>query len=171
MKANGTKAVWVVVVGVMLFFTQGLASADGGPGKQALSGVWQVAVVFLTACGGVPSGGGLPTYYTFTTDGKVIEAPGTPLTADPATVRVSPGLGSWQHEGGQQFGAVFRFFLITVGSSSVPANLPAGSVTVTEAIELSKDGSSFTSTGTGDFFDSTGNPTAHTCHTLAGTRL
>src|SRR5262249_14960282 len=154
--------VWAVVVGITLFFTPVLASADDGPGKQALSGVWQVAVVFLTACGGVPSGGGLPTSYTFTTDGKAIAAPGTPLTEDPTIARTNPRRGTGRQEGGQQFGAAFSSFLITV-----PGGLPAGSATITEAIELSKDGNSFTSTGMGDFFDSTGNPIAHTCHTLA----
>ena len=50
-------------------------------------------------------------------------------------------------------------------------NTPDGSVTFTEAIELSQDGDSFTSTGTADFFDSNGISTGHFCHTLAGTRL
>ena len=166
MKANGTKlAVWVVMVGVMLFFTQALASADDRPGKQTLEGVWQAELTLFSACGGVPVTQ-FPVRITYTSDGKVIETPAPPLTSNPATVRTSPGLGSWQHEGGQQFSDVFRFFLITV-----PASLPAGSVTVTQAIELSQDGNSYTLTGTGDFFDSNGTLTAHTCHTETATRL
>src|SRR5262249_13510349 len=123
MKANRTRlAVLVVVVGVTLFFTGALASADDGPGKQALSGVWQVEVTRLSDCGatGVPVVQ-LAVLDMYTSDGKVIENPsGGPVF--PGILRPGPGLGSWQHEGGQQFTAVFRGFLITV-----PANLPAGS--------------------------------------------
>ena len=166
MKANRKKlAVLVVVVGVTLFFTGALATAAAGPGKQALAGVWQVEVTILSDCGPNPSQvRQLPALNTFTRDGKVIETPGTPLTR-PGTLRTSPALGAWQHEGGQQFSAVYRAFII------LPDNTPDGSVTFTEAIELSQDADSFTSNGTADFFDSNGNPIVHACHTLAGTRL
>ena len=163
-------AVLVVVMGVTLFFTGALASADDNQGAQTLAGVWQVEVTLLSACGQAGVVGHLPTLYTFTGDGKVIETPGTPLGL-PGTLRTSPGLGTWQQDGGQQFSAVFRFFLITLGGGGVPANLPAGSVKITEAIELSQDGDSFTSTGTADFFNSNGNLFLHGCHTLAGMRL
>jgi hypothetical protein len=166
MKANMKRlAVLVVLVGIALFVTRALATA--GPGKQTLEGVWQAELTILSACGptGVPVAQ-FPGLLTYTSDGKVIETPATPLAANPAIVRTSPGLGSWQHEGGQQFSNVFRFFQITV-----PGSLPAGSGTIKQAIELSQDGDSYTVTGTGDFFDSNGNLTAHTCHTETATRL
>jgi len=166
MKANGTKlAVWVVMVGVMLFFTQALASADDRPGKQTLEGVWQAELTLFSACGGVPVTQ-FPVRITYTSDGKVIETPATPAGPDPTTVRTSPGLGTWQHEGGQQFSNIFRFFNITV-----PGSFPAGSATIKQAIELSQDGNSYTVTGTADFFDSAGNLIVHDCHTETGTRL
>ena len=165
MKAKRKKlAVWAVVAGVTLFFTGASARADGAPGKQALEGVWQVEVTILSDCGPNPTVMlQLPVLDTFTRDGKVIEAPGTPLSFE--GLRTSPGLGTWEHEKGQQFSAVFRAFRINFD------NTPAGSITFNEAIELSRDGDSFTSTGTADFFDTSGNLVAHACHTLAGTRL
>ena len=165
-------AVLVVVMGVTLFFTGALASADDNQGEPTLAGVWQVEVTLLSACGQAGVVGHLPTLYTFTGDGKVIETPGTPLGL-PGTLRTSPGLGTWQHDEGQQFSAVFRAFIIYFGSPdpTKPDNTPAGSITFTEAIELSQDGDSFTSTGTADFFNSNGNLFLHGCHTLAGMRL
>ena len=166
MKANGTKAVGVVVVGVMLFFTQALASANDRPGKQTLEGVWQGELTILSACGptGVPVAQ-FPGLITYTSDGKVIETPAS-IEGFPGTVRTSPGLGSWQHQGGGQFSNVFRFFVITV-----PGGLPAGSATIAQAIELSQDGNSYAVTGTADFFDTSGNLLAHDCHTATATRL
>ena len=86
-------AVLVVVMGVTLFFTGALASADDNQGEPTLAGVWQVEVTLLSACGQAGVVGHLPTLYTFTGDGKVIETPGTPLGL-PGTLRTSPGLGS-----------------------------------------------------------------------------
>jgi len=155
----------VVVVGVALVFTGAVASADDRPGKQTLAGVWLGELTLLSACGGVPVQQ-FPALITFTRDGKVIETPATPSTGNPATVRTSPGLGSWQHEKGQHFSAVFRFFQITV-----PTNLPAGSATLTQAIELDQDGDSYALTGTADFFDASGNFLVRGCHTETATRL
>ena len=168
MQANRKKlAVLVVVVGIALVFTGAVASADDGPGKQTLAGVWQAALTILSACGptGVPVAG-FPVLLTFTRDGDVIETPASLELADIASIRTSPGLGRWQYEGWQQFSAVFRFFVI-----SVPANLPNGSATVTEAIELDKDGDSLASTGTADFLDANGNSIVKHCFTETATRL
>ena len=143
------------------------AHAEPGSGKQTLEGVWQGELTILSACGptGVPVAQ-FPGLITYTSDGKVIETPATPAGPDPTTVRTSPGLGTWQHEGGQQFSNIFRFFNITV-----PGSFPAGSATIKQAIELSQDGNSYTVTGTADFFDSAGNLIVHDCHTETGTRL
>jgi len=161
-----TRAVLVVVVGVTLFFTQALASADDDPGRQTLAGVWLAELTILSACGptGVPVAQ-FPGLITYTSDGKVIETPAS-IEGFPGTVRTSPGLGSWQHEGGQQFGNMFRFFVVTV-----PGGLPAGSATITQAIQLSQDGNSYAVTGTADFFDTSGTLIAHDCHTETATRL
>jgi hypothetical protein len=167
MKANRKRlAVLVVVVGVPLFLMGALASADDGPGKQTLAGVWLGELTILSACGptGVPVAQ-FPGLVTYTSDGKVIETPAS-IPIFPGTVRTSPGLGSWQHDGGQQFSDVFRFFLITV-----PGGLPAGSATITQAIELSRDSNSYAVTGTADFFDTSGTLIVHDCHTVTATRL
>src|SRR5215471_13156650 len=168
MKANRKKlvvVVVVVVVGVTLFSMGALASADDSPGKQTLAGVWLGELTVLSACGSTGVLAQFPGLVTYTSDGKVIETPAS-IPVFPGTVRTSPGLGSWQHEGGQQFSNVFRFFLITV-----PGGLPAGSATITQAIELSQDGNSYAVTGTADFFDTSGNLLAHDCHTATATRL
>jgi len=146
--------------------TSGYGDNQGSNGGR-LDGVWQIQVTLLSACGptGVPVGG-LPTIIVFTRDGKVIETPGTPLLGPVPLLRVSPGLGAWQHLGGQHYTAVFRFFRI-----NVPANTFAGIQKITEDVELSKDANEFTGTGTSEVFDTNGNPTQTSCIVLAGTRL
>ena len=84
----------------------------------------------------------------FTRDGKVIETPGTLLVGPLPVLRVSPGLGAWQHEGGPHYTGAFTFFRI-----NVPANTFAGTQRMTEAISLNKDADEFTSTGTSEVFD------------------
>jgi len=166
MKANRKKlAVLGVVVGLALFFTGAMVSADDGPGKQTLAGVWLGELTILSACGSTGVLAQFPGLITYTSDGKVIETPAS-IAGFPGTVRTSPGLGSWQHEGGRQFSNVFRFFVITV-----PGGLPAGSGRITQAIQLSQDGNSYAVTGTADFFDTSGTLIAHDCHTATATRL
>ena len=77
MKAHVKRlAVYVVVVGIVLFFTGALATA--GPGKQTLEGVWQAELTILSACEGVPVTH-FPVRIIYTNDGKVVETPATPF--------------------------------------------------------------------------------------------
>jgi len=142
---------------------EALASEQG----NRLDGVWNVQVTILSACGptGVPVGG-LPSIIIFTRDGKVIETPGTPLVGPPVVLRVSPGLGTWQHQQGQQYSAAFTFFRI-----NVPANPFVGTHTITEDIEVSNHGDEFTATGTSEVLDTARNVIQSGCNILTGTRI
>ena len=160
----------LAVLSTLLICAPVMAQDDNSQSSgSTLEGVWQVDVSILSACGGGPSGKHIPVFLTFTRDGKVIEASGTPLTENPAVQRLNPGLGNWTHQRGEQFSAVYWFFRINPGS--MPPNLPAGSDEITEVIELSQDADSFTSNGTADVYDHSGNFLLRGCHTLTGTRL
>ena len=152
----------VLLVAMMALGMADVALADGGQ----IQGVWSVQVTILSACGptGVPVGG-FPSIIMFTRDGKVIETPGTLLVGPLPVLRVSPGLGAWQHEGGRHYTGAFTFFRI-----NVPANTFAGTQRITEAISLNKDADEFTSTGTSEVFDTNGNLVSTGCNTLTGTR-
>jgi len=169
MQGNRKKlAVLVVVAGVALFAAGALASADDGPGKHSLEGVWMADLMILSACGGVPVKE-FPVLLTFTHDGKVIETPNTLALESLEFRRVSPGLGTWQHQGGRQYIAVFRFFRV-----SADLTTPDGFHKITEAIELDQDGDAFTTAGTGEVFDVNGNlvpSLSGTCFTQTGKRL
>ncbi len=170
MKGNRKKlAVLVVVAGVALFAAGALASADDGPGKHALEGVWMTDLKILSVCGvGGVTVEEFPVLLTFTHDGKVIETPGTLALESLMVRRVSPGLGTWQHQGGRQYTTVFRFFRVSADLTS-----PEGFHKITEAIELDQDGDAFTTTGTGGVFDASGNlvPSLSGCFTQTGKRL
>jgi hypothetical protein len=159
---------WALLAAGLLVATMALGMADVvlANGGQ-LEGVWSVQVTILSACGptGVPVGG-FPSIITFTRDGKVIETPGTPLVGPLPVLRVSPGLGTWQHEGGRHYTGAFTFFRV-----NVPANTFAGTQKITEDIVLSKDADEFTTTGTSEVFDTNGNLVSTGCNTLAGTRI
>lgn len=159
-------ALLLVAVLLVAGTVSGLADVALANGDR-LEGVWPVQVTILSACGptGVPVGG-VPSIITFTRDGKVIEAPGTPLVGPLPILRVSPGLGAWQHEGGRHYSGAFTFFRV-----NVPANTFAGTQKITEAITLSKDADEFTATGTAEVFDTNGNLVSTGCNTLAGTRM
>ena len=142
---------------------EALASEQG----NRLDGVWNVQVTILSACGptGVPVGG-LPSIIMFTRDGKVIETPGTPLVGPPVVLRVSPGLGTWQHLGGRHYSVVFRFFRFNGADDTF-----VRTQIVYKYIELSKDGDAFTSTGTTDIFDTDDNFITTRCTKGTATRL
>ena len=159
---------WALLVAGLLVATTALGLADVAQANgDPLEGVWSVQVTILSTCGptGVPVGA-LPSIITFTRDGKVIETPGTPLVGPLPILRVSPGLGAWQHEGGRHYSGAFTFFRV-----NVPANTFAGSQKITESITLSKDADEFTATGTAEVFDTNGNLVSTGCNTLAGARM
>jgi len=157
---------WALLAAGLLVAMMALGMADVAQAK-GMQGVWSAQVTILSACGptGVPVGG-FPSIITFTHDRKVIETPGTLLVGPIPVLRVSPGLGTWQHEGGRHYTGAFTFFRV-----NVPANTFAGTQKITEAIELSKDADEFTATGTSEVFDTNGNLVSTGCNTLAGTRI
>jgi hypothetical protein len=92
--------------------------------------------------------------------------PGSPLVGPIPVLRISPGLGTWQHHNDRHFTAAFTFFRI-----NTPANTFAGTQTITKDIDLDKNGDEFTSTGTSEVRDAAGNVTLTGCNPLAGTRI
>jgi hypothetical protein len=150
----------MVLAGLLTVTIEALAS-------ERLEGVWDVQVTILSTCS--PSGipvNEVPSMITFTRDGKVIETAGTPLVGPVPVLRGSPGLGTWQRRGGRHSTATFTFFRI-----NVPANTFAGTQTITEDIELSRDGNEFTATGTSEIRDASGNVILTGCNSLTGNRI
>jgi hypothetical protein len=55
--------------------------------------------------------------------------------------------------------------------NNTPANTFAGTQTITEDIDLDRNGDEFTASGTSEVRDASGNVTLTGCNTLAGTRI
>ena len=140
---------------------------DGKAQAGRIEGVWRVNEVILTDCSptGVPART-VADMNMFIHGGQLIETPGTLGVGDPTRQRVSPGLGTWQHLGKGHYSVVFRFFRFNRADDTF-----AGTQIVYKAIELSKDGGTFTSTGTTDIFDADDHFITTRCTKGTATRL
>jgi hypothetical protein len=163
---------------VALAFLVASTTETSATGKQ-IEGLWNVEVTILT--GSVPRCGDpvpippIRSMIMFTRHGQIIETAG-PLVGEAGFQRLSPGLGTWQRVGRRHYTAAFTFFRINVPPLPPPPPMVipfsfAGTQTITEDIELSHDGNSFTATGTSQIVDANGAPRDATCNTLTGTRI
>jgi hypothetical protein len=140
---------------------------DNDRGKaDRIEGVWSLQEVILSGC---PTGTPvrtIPDMNMFLHGGKLIETPGTPGVGMPPIQRGSPGLGTWRHVEGRHYTAEFRFFRYNGNDDTF-----VGTQIANKDIELSKDASAFTSTGTTEIFDATGTLIATRCTTGTATRV
>jgi hypothetical protein len=136
-------------------------------GSHAIVGLWSLTDEILDSCS--PPGNPVRTVIDlkmFLRDGNMIEAPGTPGVGAPPLQRGVPGLGSWQHLGGRQYQASFRFFRYDGSDDTF-----AGTQTAVVDIELSKDGKSLTGAMTTNIYDAQDHLITTRCTTSTGTRV
>jgi hypothetical protein len=135
--------------------------------NNEIEGLWDVVVTITDCANGNPLPGvSLVRGMIMFRHGQVIETAGTPLVGPPQPQqRLATGLGTWQRLGRRHFGAAFTFFRI-----NIPTNTFAGTQTITEDIDLSHDGTEFTSTGTSQIVLADGTELPATCNALNGTR-
>lgn len=86
------------------------------------------------------------------------------LTETAVNVLRTPSVGTWRHLEGRTFTSTFTFFRYN------PDGTFASRAKVTRAIELSEDGSEFTSTGTVEDFDANNVLISTACPTETATR-
>jgi hypothetical protein len=147
---------------------------NGGAQADGIEGVWDTEVIIIDCATGKPTGREFPGTIMFMHGGQLIETPGTPLVAPmlpppPIPVRRGHvGLGTWHHLGGRHYTASFRFFRFIADGSAADGSF-AGTQEITEDIELSKSGDTFTTTGTSHIRDVNGS-SQDGCNTLNGTR-
>ena len=87
------------------------------------------------------------------------------LTETAANFLRSPSLGTWRHVGGRRYTATIRFFRYNPDGSF------ASRAKVTRMIEFSRDGNTFTSTGTVEDFNAEDALISTSCPTETATRL
>ena len=172
----------ILAIILTLLIGQGpVVGQDDSKGAKAdrIEGVWDVEVIIIDCATGESTGREFPSTIMFMHGGQLIETPGTPLAPPmlppqgppppPIPVRRGHvGLGSWHHLGGRHYTAAFRFFRFIADGSAADGSF-AGTQEITEAIELSKGGDEFTTTGTSHIKDGNGS-TQDGCNTLNGTR-
>jgi len=138
----------------LLFATSTLALLSSllivGPAfaqADRLEGVWLANEVILSGC---PTGNVIHTVSDMLLLGRggalVENSDGVGIGAPPLT-RLGPGLGTWAHVAGLHFTQHFTFFRYDPTDDG-----SAGVQVINKDIELSKDGNSYTSTGTADIF-------------------
>lgn len=123
---------------------------------NSVEGTWEVSVTVVNCTTGVLIRN-VTSLQMFSHDGTITE---TAFTA-----ARGPSVGSWSRTGGKTFNDMFWFFRYTPQGTF--ASLAKGQ----DAITLSGDGSTFTSTGTVQDFDANGYLISTACVTHAAVRL
>jgi hypothetical protein len=112
--------------------------------------------VTITNCNGVVLKT-LEAYEQFNQGGTLTSVDNQPLR--------SPGIGTWQYNGGGSYSAPFESFSFNTDGT------PAGESKFTRDIQLAADGNSYTSVVTVEIFDVNGNLIATLCATEVATRV
>ena len=123
---------------------------------NSVVGTWQVSVTVVNCSTGAVIRN-VTSLQNFSADGSITE---TAFTA-----ARGPSVGRWSHTGGKNFNDAFWFYRYT--PTGTFASLAQGN----DAITLSTDGQTFTSTGTVQDFDASGNLISTGCVTHAAARL
>lgn len=122
---------------------------------HAIDGVWTVNVT-IHDCQTAEVTGNRRALNLFIDDGFLNE------TA--VNVLRTPSVGTWKHVEGHTFSSIFTFFRYN------PDGTFASRAKVTRTIELSEDGSEFTSTGTVEDFDANDVSISKSCATETASR-
>jgi hypothetical protein len=134
-----------------------------------IEGVWNVKVT-ITRCdaAGRPTDIPVPNVPAFDAMG-MFAANGTfhDTNASNPSLR-SSGFGYWRRIGHRTYQFAFKFFRY-----DAPNLMPLGPQVVRHTVELAKDGKSYTSRGTAEWFDANNNPAPpfRTCSTSTATRF
>lgn len=146
---------------IVLMMTVGALSAASNaassPQAAPLQGVWDSEVT-LTDCNGFTLVV-FRAYEMFHQGGTLTSTDNTPPTLH------GPGFGTWQHAGVRKYTSPFQFFNFNADGSF------AGTQKIDRQIQLSPDGTSYTSTVTFESFDPDGNLIFSGCGTEVATRL
>ena len=134
-----------------------LQSSDSQGGK--IEGTWRVQVT-LRNCQSGAEIRVFPALLTFADGGTLT---GTSTVISPGLR--SPDHGVWGHDGGRSYHAVDEAFIFT------PAGVWVSTQRLSQSIELSADGDTFTSDAHTEFFDTLGNLTSSGCATAVATRM
>ena|SRR5436190_1645830 len=158
MKKISLKVISDLALAVILMLTPVLSVFGQHDSEEAhdlkLQGTWNVTLKFplcnaICGCpGGVPNIP-IPALNTYSKDGALLVALGGSLFA-------GPGHGSWERIGYNSFKARFKFFVFNANGIRI------GSEEITKAIGFTGP-DALVATSTFDFFDATGNMTAHGC--------
>ena len=82
------------------------------------------------------------------------------------------GLGAWRHVGGRNYVSEYQFFGYNPAPVGAPDGAPDGTMLkVSATMRLSADGTTFTSSQTGEVLDFAGHVLAQSCGTRTATRL
>ena len=82
------------------------------------------------------------------------------------------GMGAWRHVGGRNYVSEYQFFGYSPAPVGAPDGAPDGTMLkVSATMRLSADGTTFTSSQTGEVLDFAGHVLAHVCGTRTATRL
>jgi len=82
------------------------------------------------------------------------------------------GMGAWRHVGGRNYVSEYQFFGYNPAPVGAPDGAPDGTMLkVSATMRLSADGTTFTSSQTGEVLDFAGHVLAHVCGTRTATRL
>lgn len=135
-----------------------LANATSSKKEERIEGVWDSRVTIINCQTGNP----ITTFRAmdvFIRGGSLVDT-----NASPPTTR-GPGFGRWEHLGGRQYSATFRFFLYNTDGTF------AGVRRVTQTIELGQSSNDHTSTVSIEVFDPNDNLIGTACATATAIRV
>ncbi|HEX5161209.1 MAG TPA: hypothetical protein VFV88_05775 [Steroidobacteraceae bacterium] len=171
---NTTRVAWAAAT-AFLFTSAAFAGGDGfgGDGQwrevDRIEGTWNVKVnITLCNASGQPTDTPVPNVPVFDAL-AMFAANGTfhDTNASNPAAR-SPGFGEWHRTGARTYRFAFKLFRFD------PLNLMAiGPQVVRHDVVLARDGQSYTSRGTAEWFDASGNPAPpfKTCSISTATRF
>jgi hypothetical protein len=143
-----------IILALGLATTQAIASAtfraDDEQQAPRLEGVWNVSVT-INNCDNGQFIRNVRALHLFIHDGS--------MTETGANILRGPGVGTWRHLQDNTYTSTFRFFRYHSDGTF------ASTAKVTRMIELSQDGTQFTSTGTVEDFDAQNVRISVTCPT------
>jgi hypothetical protein len=143
----------IAMLGLLLAGGVGFSAEDppaGGRSPESIRGVWNVTVTLTNCVTGLPlpfPGATFDAMALFEADGTLHDT----NSQNPATRSAS--FGYWERTGPLQYRFAFRFFRFDGGGQLI------GSQVVRHDVEMSPDGQSYVSSGTAEFYDTSGNPT------------
>ena len=142
-------------------FGQNQASDSSAGSERTIQGVWQTLVTPRNCQTGQPVAPTFHGLFTFNQGGTLSEFG---VVANPALR--SPGHGLWQHEQGwSDYSLKFTFLRYDAIGVFI------GTQKVTATLELGASGDEFTTNGSVEVFDASGNLIGMGCATAAGTRF